>query len=96
MVQTNSAPATLPRLPWNDCECGCQGYFLKLGSSTYWYTYNGLNETLELRDGHGRSQGTRLGIFKTSEEMRAYIENDVLPRLLKEQAEIANALKLFA
>jgi hypothetical protein len=84
------------RLPWKDCECGCHGNTLELGSQRYWSIYWSKDETIELRNGHGLSSGQKLGVFQNAEEMRAFIEADALPKLLKEQDEVQRALALFS
>lgn len=94
MAQAQTAEKT--RLPWKDCECGCHGNTLELGSERYWYMYWSKNETFELRNGHGLSSGQKLGIFQNAVEMRAFIEADALPKLLKEQDSVQRALALFS
>ena len=95
MSQTEAKASTIAPLPWRDCECGCHGNALTVGSEHYWFiTFPKESKPFELRNGHGLSAGQKLGNFLSLEDMDNFVFEQAKPRLEAERKQIDEFLAL--
>ena len=79
-------------LEWKYCECGCKGFFARIGPLEYWVFYD-LKGGYHLYTAH--RAGIKLGCYATFEEADSNAVSDAKPKIQKRADEIKKALKIL-